>query len=98
MTKFMINKDGATFFYLNGNTWFRPAYGGSRAPTTPAPDRAIGTAAQADDLFRRLRKKERTVAEIASSLSRAGKSRSRKGKRQGTASRTIRSTLNQEGD
>jgi len=22
----MINKDGATF-YLNGNTWFRPAYG-----------------------------------------------------------------------
>jgi hypothetical protein len=26
VTKFMINKDGATF-YLNGNTWFRPAYG-----------------------------------------------------------------------
>jgi hypothetical protein len=26
VTKFMINKDGATF-YLNGNTLFRPAYG-----------------------------------------------------------------------
>jgi hypothetical protein len=26
VTKFMINKDGATF-YLNGNTLFRPVYG-----------------------------------------------------------------------
>jgi hypothetical protein len=25
VTKFMINKDGATF-YLNGNAWFRPAH------------------------------------------------------------------------
>jgi hypothetical protein len=30
VTKFMINKDGATF-YLNGNTWFRPAYGRKRS-------------------------------------------------------------------
>lgn len=35
MTKFMINKDGATF-YLNGNT-FRPAYGANGVFYTVVP-------------------------------------------------------------
>ena len=36
MTKFMINKDGATF-YLNGNTRFRPAYGANGVFDTVVP-------------------------------------------------------------
>jgi hypothetical protein len=36
VTKFMINKDGATF-YLNGNTWFRPAYGANGVFYTGVP-------------------------------------------------------------
>ena len=41
MTKFMINKDGATF-YLNGNTWFRPAYGANvRSPQRASAPRAL---------------------------------------------------------
>jgi len=36
VTKFMINKDGATF-YLNGNTWFRPAYGANGVFYTVVP-------------------------------------------------------------
>jgi hypothetical protein len=36
VTKFMINKGGATF-YLNGNTWFRPAYGADGVFYTVVP-------------------------------------------------------------
>jgi len=36
VTKFMINKDGATF-YLNSNTWFRPAYGANGVSYTVVP-------------------------------------------------------------
>jgi len=36
VTKFIINKDGATF-YLNGNTRFRPAYGANGVFYTVVP-------------------------------------------------------------
>lgn len=36
VTKFTINKNRATF-YLNGNTWFRPAYGAKGVFYTVVP-------------------------------------------------------------
>jgi len=37
VTEIMINKDGGATFYVNGNTWFRPAYGANGVSYTVVP-------------------------------------------------------------